>query len=65
MPYHFKLLTAAALVPVMRLTGFRFSKHYRHGTTTWHRLAYACVQTVAANHAAGIAGVRIPVFVHW
>lgn len=44
---------AAVLVPALRLTGFRFSKDYRHGTTRFHRAVYACVDTVSANVKAG------------
>jgi hypothetical protein len=42
-------LLAYLLAPAMRATGFRFSKNYRHGTTSRHRLVYACVNTVRAN----------------
>ena len=37
------------LVPVMRLTGFRFSKLYRYEATTYHQVIYKLVDTVAAN----------------
>lgn len=47
-------ITAAPLVPVMMLTGFRFSKLYRHEVDRFHSLVYRWVDTVAANHWAGI-----------
>jgi hypothetical protein len=46
--------TAALIVPVLKVTGFRFSKDYRWGTTKFHRAVYALTNTVAANHMAGI-----------
>ena len=42
------------LTPFLRLTGFRFSKEYRHGTTRWHRFVYRHVDTVGANIRAGL-----------
>ena len=45
-------ITARALAPIMRVTGFRFSRDYRHGLTAWHRAVYACVSTVEANMRA-------------
>ena len=42
-------LTAALIAPLLRLTGYRFSKSYRHGTSAYHRAVYACVNTVRAN----------------
>lgn len=35
--------------PIMRATGFRFSKDYRHGATRFHRVVYACINVVRAN----------------
>jgi hypothetical protein len=52
--------TAIAIIPIMRLTGFRFSKDYRHGTTFWHRAVYATVDTVGANIRAGTPTILIP-----
>ncbi len=49
-----RILTALALVPFMKLSGFRFSKNFRQGATRRHRLAYAVVDTVAANTMAGL-----------
>jgi hypothetical protein len=45
-------LLAWIISPVMRITGYRFSKHFRWGTTCCHRLVYKCVDTVMANHFA-------------
>ena len=33
----------------MKLTGFRFSKSYRHEDTKLHSIVYALVDTVGAN----------------
>lgn len=52
-------ITAAAIVPVLKLTGFRFSKDYRHGTTRFHRAVYAMVDTVGANISAGLAPIEV------
>lgn len=49
-----RTLTAATMVPVMMLTGFRFSKEYRRGETRFKRAIYACVNTVQANIWSGI-----------
>ena len=49
-----RTITAAALVPAMKLTGFRFSKEYRWAETGWRRSVYLCVDTVGANIKAGI-----------
>lgn len=40
---------AAILVPMMKLTGFRFSKEYRWGVTPWKAFVYRHVNTVQAN----------------
>jgi hypothetical protein len=45
---------ALLLVPVLKLTGFRFSKDYRYGTTLFHRLVYKTVNVVKANLTAGL-----------
>ena len=49
-----RLIAAYALVPAMKLTGFRFSNDYRWGVSRFHRTVYATVDTVAANHIAGL-----------
>lgn len=48
-------LLGLCCVPFMRLTGFRFSKDYRWGTTAWHILVYQHVDTVGANIRAGLS----------
>lgn len=40
---------AIILTPVMKLTGFRFSKSYRRGDTRSHSFIYTLVDTVGAN----------------
>lgn len=45
---------AALLVPVMKLTGFRFSKEYRHATCGWKAVVYTHVNTIQANLWAGL-----------
>lgn len=47
-----RTFTAAVISPVLAITGFRFSKDYRWGTTPFHRAVYAVVSTVAANYFA-------------
>lgn len=42
-------INARLIAPVLRLTGYRFSKRFRHGDTLWHRAVYAVVSTVEAN----------------
>lgn len=42
-------LNGKLIAPVLRLTGFRFSKDYRWGTTVGHRVVYALVNTIRAN----------------
>ena len=41
--------SAIILTPVMKLTGFRFSRTYRRGDTKLHSFIYALVDTVGAN----------------
>lgn len=50
----FRDAIAAAVAPVLKLTGFRFSKDYRRGTTRFHRAVYALCNTVGANLRAGL-----------
>ena len=47
-----RMTIAKIIAPVMRLTGFRFSKDYRRGITLFHRLVYALVSTPLANLTA-------------
>lgn len=44
-----RTLSAIILTPVMKLTGFRFSRAYRRGDTRFHSFIYALVDTVGAN----------------
>ncbi len=52
--YTIRKITAYIAAPAMILTGFRFSKDYRHGVSRFHRFVYATVDTVGANHIAGL-----------
>jgi len=45
-------MNATLLAPLLRISGYRFSKSYRWGTTPAHRLVYALVNTVRANNLA-------------
>lgn len=47
-------ITANLIAPFLKVTGFRFSKDYRWGTTRFHRAVYALVDTVGANLKAGL-----------
>jgi hypothetical protein len=49
-----RTINAIILTPVMKLTGFRFSKSYRREDTRFHSIVYALVDTVGANIRAGI-----------
>jgi len=49
-----RTLLALLLAPAMRLTGFRFNKSYRRGDTRYHKIVFACVDTVGANMKAGL-----------
>ena len=49
-----RTISAIILTPVMKLTGFRFSRSYRRGDTRFHSFIYAVVDTVGANIRAGI-----------
>jgi hypothetical protein len=52
MKNYIRTLSANILTPVMKLTGFRFSKSYRRGDTRLHSIVYALVDTVGANMSA-------------
>ncbi len=45
----FRQFNALWLAPIMRVTGFRFSKLYRWGATPAYRIVYILVDTVKAN----------------
>ena len=47
-------LTALILVPFMKVTGFRFSKEYRHAIDGWKLFVFIHVDTVQANLWAGL-----------
>jgi hypothetical protein len=49
-----RTILALTFVPVMKLTGFRFSKSYRRGDTKFHQIVFVCVDTVGANMKAGL-----------
>lgn len=44
-----RTINAIILTPVMKLTGFRFSRAYRREDTKLHSFIYAIVDTVGAN----------------
>jgi len=44
-----RTITATIIAPIIALAGFRFSKHYRWGTTRANRTIYALVDTIHAN----------------
>jgi hypothetical protein len=52
--YLAKTALGVAISPVLYVTGFRFSKDYRWGTTKFHSIVYATVNTIAANRVAGL-----------
>ena len=54
--YNTRKATAYIASPILRITGFRFSKDYRHGKTAFHRIVYAIVSTPIANSLAD--GIR-------
>jgi len=39
---------------ILKVTGFRFSKDYRWGTSFHHRIVYTLVNTIKANGLAGL-----------
>ena len=44
-----RTINAYILIPFMLITGFRFSKSYRHAHVGFKHVVYACVDTVTAN----------------
>ena len=48
-PRFARRIAAHIITPVLVLTGFRFSRDYRHGTTFFKHLVYCFVDTVTAN----------------
>ena len=49
-----RTLTAMSIVPVLILTGYRFSKDYRRAEGGWKAVVYRWVDVVRANLLAGI-----------
>lgn len=49
-----RTINGLILTPILKITGYRFSRDYRYGTTKLHRLVYALVDTVGANLRAGL-----------
>jgi hypothetical protein len=49
-----RTINAWLIAPTLIVTGFRFSKDYRHGVSRFHRAVYAAIDTVGANHLAGL-----------
>lgn len=47
-------MMATLIAPALKLTGFRFSKDYRWGTTVAHRLVSKVLNTTRANQIAGV-----------
>ena len=47
-----RTLAAYLVSPALKLTGFRFSKDYRYGTTKFHKVIFTLVDTVKANNIA-------------
>lgn len=43
---------AIIAAPLLRITGYRFSKRYRWGTTAWHRMVYRLINTIECNRLA-------------
>lgn len=50
----FRVALGKAIAPIMRATGFRFDKSYRHAESGWKSWVYACVDVIGANFAAGM-----------
>ncbi len=44
-----RTISAIILTPVMKLTGFRFSRAYRREDTKFHSIVYALIDTVGVN----------------
>ena len=49
---HVRNINATLIAPVLKITGFRFSKDYRQGATIRHQLVHMLVNTVQANTRA-------------
>jgi hypothetical protein len=53
-----RYLLAQAISPILYVTGFRFSKAYRNGASSYHRAIYAMISTVSANVSADNMCIR-------
>ena len=49
-----KAVLTSLMVPVMKLTGFRFSKEYRMAESGFKAFVYRNINTVEANLRAGL-----------
>jgi hypothetical protein len=49
MRQYVRQIIGLVISPILRATGFRFSKDYRHGVTLYHAFIYRWVDTVGAN----------------
>lgn len=49
-----KAVLTSLMVPVMKLTGFRFSKQYRRAESGFKAFVYRNINTVEANLRAGL-----------
>ena len=47
-------MNASLIAPLLKVTGYRFSKDYRNGTSLHHKLVYKLINTVMANLKAGL-----------
>jgi len=56
---HIRTINARLVTPILKLTGFRFSKDYRHCSTIRHRLVCMMVDTVKANRLSTRDELRI------
>jgi len=56
---YIRTINARLLSPILKLTGFRFSKDYRQCSTIRHRLVYMVVDTVKANRLSTRDELRI------
>ena len=49
-----RTINAYLILPVLLITGFRFSKNYRWETNLYYATVYKLIDTVLANTKAGI-----------
>ncbi len=53
-----RAFTATLFFPYMKMSGFEFSKDYRHEVTPWKAFVYHNLDTVGANYATWGYGVK-------